>query len=58
MNTYSNKHCYNTRLNNFNKNKDSILTHIKGLIDLDWQILTKSEKVNRFNEVFLSLIHI
>ena len=52
MNTYSTKHCYGTRLNNFNKNKESILTHIKGLIDLDWPILTNSEKVTRFNEVF------
>jgi hypothetical protein len=52
MNTYSTNHCYNTRLNNFNKNKESILTHIKGLIDLDeWQILTNSEKVYRFDEV-------
>lgn len=50
--TYSTKHCYNTRLNYFNKNKESILTHIKGLIDLDWPILTNSEKVTRFNEVF------
>lgn len=45
-------HRYNTRLNNFNKNKGSILNNIKSLIDLyEWTFLTNSEKVNRFDEV-------
>ena len=46
-------HCYDTRLNNYNKNKEYILTHIKGLIDLDdWSILTNLEKITRFDVVF------
>lgn len=49
-------HRYNTRLNNFNKNKDSILTHMKELINLyDWPFLTNSQKVNIFNNLFKSI---
>ena len=49
-------HRYNTRLNHFNKNKDSILTHMKELINLyDWPFLTNSQKVNIFNNLFKSI---
>lgn len=49
-------HRYNTRLNYFNKNKDSILTHMKELINLyEWSFLTNSQKVNIFNNLFKSI---
>ena len=50
------EHCYNTRLNHFNKNKKTILNNIKGLINLyEWTILTNSQKVNVFNNLIKSI---